>query len=125
MDSIINKTNPMWQHAIDAMQDELDQARDMPGWAIAALVLSSVSTLCTFLICGITCGVILQARSGGSRGFESERGLLSSDSAAQQVEDLSTSDVESSPASQPSKNRQIAKSIKRAKCEESVDDMEL
>lgn len=125
MDSIINKTNPVWQYTVDALQYELEQARDMPAWAIAVLVLSSVSTLCTFLICGVACGMILQGRSVGSRGVESERGLLSSDAAAQQTEDLSTYDVEPSSTPPPAKNKRKAQNSNRAKCEASVDDMEL
>ena len=126
MESLINKTNPVWQRTIDTLQHELDQARDMPAWAIAVVVLCSVSTLCMLLVCGIGCGVLLQQSSSNvGRRVESERGLLASDSAAQQVDDSSAYDAESSPAAQAPKNRRKSKPTNRSNPDAVVDDMEL
>ena len=66
MESLINNTNQVWQRTIDTLQHELDQARDMPAWAIAVVVLCFVGTLCMFLVCGIWCGILLQQSSSSA-----------------------------------------------------------
>jgi len=114
-----NKTNPVWQHTIDTLQHELDKARDVPAWAIAVVLLYSVSTMCILLVCGIGCGVVIQQRrSNAVLRVESERGLLSLDSAGQQVDDLS------SPASQAPKNIRKSKRTSKATNRSTSDALE-
>lgn len=126
MESLTNNTDPVWHGTIDTLQHELDQARDMPTWAIAVVVLCSVSTLCMLFVCGIGYGILLQQSScSAGRRVESERGLLSSDSAAQKIDDLSTYDAESRPTSQAPKNTRKYKSNNGSKPDAGVDDMEL
>ena len=121
MNAPVNKTNQVWQHTIDALEQNLEEARDLPAWAIAAVVLGCVSILCTLLVCSCGWGMMLQQRSdSGGRAVESERGLLSPDSTAQRAS------VESSrPVSQAPKARRKARDGNRAKDDLATDDMEL
>ena len=77
-----NKTSLVWQQTIDALQKDLEKARDVPLWLTTVFVISLVCMLCALIMCGIACGVILHQSS--LRGVEVERISFSTDSQEKQ-----------------------------------------
>lgn len=61
MNLLNNSTSAGWQSVADTLQQELYQAAsDIPDWAVALLVLSSVSTVCTLMVCVFSCGILAE-----------------------------------------------------------------
>jgi len=72
----------VWQGTIDRLQKELENARDIPAWAIAVVVLCAVSTFCVLVVCGFGCGMLVHQNYNTSKSAAAEHSsLLSSDSA--------------------------------------------
>jgi len=117
----------VWQGTIERLQQELENARDMPAWAIAVVVLCAVSTFCVLVVCGFGCGLLVQQNYNNSKkaAAEHSRVLLSSDSA---LHSPTGNGVEEDTASAEGNPRVVARmsSKKAGKRVKAVDDdMEL
>ena len=128
MESLLNKTDPSWQHFVDILHEELEHTRNMPTWAVAVIISSCISTFLVLIGCGVGFVMIMkESKYRFDQNSESISNLVHSYSATSESGNSSTRvyDSDSIMVSENTNRKQKSNKGKRIKFDKSVEDIDL
>ena len=83
-----------WDTTIDILEDQIEQARGVPPWGIAVIVLCALSFVSILVVCGFSCGLLYQYRL---QQQEQHKRLIIADAAVSHMELQLQDNVEPPP----------------------------